>query len=410
MSPQNIFYIIVGILIFDYLVERVLEYLNDKNWSDSIPDELKSYYDEDKVKKSSAYNQTKNRFGMITSSFSFILILSVLFFGGFSWLDTFVRSFTTNPILMALMFFGILGIASDILTTPFSLYSTFVIEEKFGFNKTTLKTFFLDKIKGYFLGAIIGGALLSALVWFYEKTGESFWLYAWGIIVAFMIFMTMFYASLIVPLFNKLEPMKEGELRSAIEAFCSKVGFPLRDLYVMDGSKRSTKANAFFSGLGKSKRIVLFDTLIEKQSTEEIVAVLAHEIGHFKKKHTRTSLVISVLQTGLMFFLLSLVIRNPLLANALEIESVSFHIGMLTFGLLYSPISMLLGIGMSILSRKNEYEADRYAKENYNAEALQTSLKKLSSDHLSNLYPHPAYVFVHYSHPPLLSRLKALKT
>ncbi|PCJ81362.1 MAG: peptidase M48 [Flavobacteriales bacterium] len=407
---QTIFIIIVSILVFNYLLERVLEYLNNKTWSNELPKEAEGIYDSEKYKKAREYDRINSRFGFLTSTFSFLLMIGMLFFDGFAFLDEFVRNYTEHPILMALLFFGILAVASDILTEPFSLYSTFVIEEKFGFNRTTVKTYIFDKIKSAILGAIIGGGLFSLFVWFYETAGEYFWLYAWALVTVFMLFMAMFYSSLIVPLFNKLTPLEEGGLRTEIEDYCKKVGFKLNNLFVIDGSKRSTKANAFFSGLGPKKKIVLYDTLIEKHTNDELLAVLAHEVGHYKKKHTRTSIFISVLQTGLTLYLLSLMINLPQFSIALGAEKQSFHIGIIVFGMLYSPLSMILGLGMNILSRKNEFEADAYAKETYKGEPLRTALKKLSVDNLSNLTPHAAYVFFHYSHPPLLKRLKALKT
>lgn len=405
---STIFYIILGILIFDYLLERLLDYLNITYWSNTIPSELEGIYDAEQYKKSQDYEKTKTRFSILTSTLSLAAMLLMLILGGFAWLDDFVRSYTENPILMALLFFGILGLAADILSTPLSLYSTFVIEEKFGFNKTTPKTFLLDKIKGWVLGAIIGGGLLALIVWIYGSTGEWFWIVAWGAISFFTIFMTMFYSNIIVPMFNKQTPLEEGSLRTAIEAFAEKVGFKLKNIYVMDGSKRSTKANAYFTGLGAKKRIVLFDTLIKEQTDEELVGVLAHEIGHYKKKHTLTGTIISILQTGLMLYILSLFIGNPILSQALGAEQGSFHLGILAFGLLYSPLSLLLGLAMNGLSRKNEFTADRYAGENFKPKPLMNALKKLSVNHLSNLHPHPAYVFFYYSHPPLLERLRAL--
>lgn len=405
---KTFFIIIIAIILFNFLLERLLDYLNLKNWSNELPEELKGIYDAEKYRKSQDYFKANSNLAVITSTVSLLMILAMLFFKGFAFVDSYARSVTDNPILIALLFFGILGIASDLIGTIFSVYSTFVIEEKFGFNKTTVKTFILDKIKGYIMAAIIGGGLLSLIIWIYQSSGEYFWLFAWGVISLFSIFATMFYASVILPLFNKLTPLEEGELRTAIESYCNKVRFKLDNLFIMDGSKRSSKANAFFSGLGAKKKIVLFDTLIEKQTTEELVGVIAHEIGHYKKKHTLTSVVLSIAQMGLMLFIMSLFLSNPDLSKALGVEQPSFHIGILAFGLLYSPLSMLMGIGMSVISRKNEFEADRFAAETYAAKPLQDALKKLSVDSLSNLKPHPAYVFVHYSHPPLLERLKAL--
>jgi len=406
---QTIFYIIIGIIIFDYILERILDYLNSTYWSNELPSELSGIYKEEEYKKSQNYEKETTRFSLITSSFNLILMLLMLFLGGFAFVDAFVRQYTQNPILTALLFFGILGFAADILTTPFSLYSTFVIEEKFGFNKTTVKTFILDKLKGWLLTLIIGGGLLALVVWIYQSTGEWFWIIAWAVIGGFTIFMTMFYSEIIVPLFNKQEPLEDGDLRNSIESFAKKVGFKLKNIFVMDGSKRSTKANAYFSGLGAKKRIVLFDTLIKDHTNDELVGVLAHEIGHYKKKHTLIGTIVSVLQTGFMLYILSLFIGNPALSQALGVEQSSFHISILAFGLLYSPLSIILGLVLNVVSRKNEFTADRFAGKNFKPQALQDALKKLSVNHLSNLRPHPAYVFFYYSHPPLLKRLKALE-
>jgi STE24 endopeptidase len=330
-------------------------------------------------------------------------------FYGFAYVDSLVWSVTSNAIWAALLFFGILMFASDILNIPFSIYDTFVIEEKYGFNKTTPKTFVFDKIKGWLLGALIGGGLLALVIFIYQKTQNMFWIYAWLVVAVFSIFMSMFYSNLIVPLFNKQTPLEEGELRSSIENFAQKVGFKLDNIFVINGSKRSAKANAYFTGLGPKKRIVLYDTLINDMKTEELVAVLAHEIGHYKKNHIIQGLIISLIQTGIVLFIFSLLIDSPLLSKALGVQEPNFHIGLIAFGILYSPVSFILGIFMNMLSRKNEYQADAFAAENYKPEALASALKKLSVKNLSNLTPHPRYVFFNYSHPPLLERLKHLK-
>ena len=405
---ETLFYLILIIVIADFLFERTLGYLNRTRMSEVLPDELKGIYNEEKYRKSQQYLKVNSKFGMLTSTLSFLAILAMLLFDGFAWVDQLVRQWTENPILMAILFFGILGLASDILSTPFSVYDTFVIEERFGFNKTTLKTFFLDKIKGWLVGGLIGGGLLALVVWIYLGTGDYFWLVAWVALTLFSVFMSMFYSNLIVPLFNKQTPLEEGELRNAIEAFAEKVGFKLKNIYVINGSKRSTKANAYFTGLGPKKRIVLYDTLIEKHTTDELVAVLAHEIGHYKKKHTTTGLVLGIIQSGILLYILSLFIGNPVLSKALGASEASFHMGILAFGILYSPISTVLGVIMNVISRKNEYAADRFATVNFNGQSLADALKKLSVENLSNLRPHPAVVFVHYSHPPLLRRLKAI--
>jgi STE24 endopeptidase len=298
--------------------------------------------------------------------------------------------------------------ASDILHTPFEVYDTFVIEQKFGFNKTTVKTFILDKLKGWLLGAIIGGGLLAVIILIWQKTQMLFWIYAWLVVSAFSVFMVLFYSNLIVPFFNKQTPLQEGELRDAIQQFAGKVGFKLDNIFVIDGSKRSTKANAYFTGFGAKKRIVLYDTLINEMETDEIVAVLAHEIGHYKKKHVLQGLVISLLQTGVLLFVFSLFVGSPVLSKSLGVENPNFHIGLVAFGILYTPFSFVLDIFMNLLSRKNEYQADAFAAQNFNPGSLASALKKLSVKNLSNLTPHPLYVFFHYSHPTLLQRLEHL--
>lgn len=410
MSSTTIFYIIIGLLIADFIFDFWLDSLNAKKYNDPIPDELKDVYDEAEYKKSQAYKKTKHKFGNLTGGISFVATLCFFIFGGFSFVDGIARTVSDNEIIIALVFFGIIMLASDVLTTPFSYYSTFVIEEKFGFNKTSKKTFFLDKIKGWFIGAVLGGGILALIIWFYQHTGSNFWLYAWGLVAIFSVFINMFYSKLIVPLFNKQTPLEEGELKTAITSYANKVGFKLNAIYVIDGSKRSTKANAYFSGFGTTKRITLYDTLIKDLSTEEIVAVLAHEVGHYKKNHIIFNLMASVALTGITLFILSLFVNNPVLSEALGVHQSAFHIGLIAFGILYSPISEITGLGMNIISRKFEYQADNYAKETFAAEPLVTSLKKLSKNSLSNLTPHWLYVFVHYSHPTLLERFKNLKS
>jgi len=409
MTTNIVFNIIVAILVLDFVLERWLDFLNSRNRAITLPDELKDIYDESQYRKQQEYKKVNDRFALITSSFSFMLILLMLFLNGFSMVDGWAREITLHPVLMVLVFFGILGLAADLLTTPFSLYDTFVIEEKFGFNKTKPGTFVLDKLKGWMLGIIIGGGLLALVVWFYRITESRFWLYAWILATVFSIFMAMFYSSLIVPLFNKQTPLAEGALREAIREFSDKVGFRLDNIYVIDGSKRSAKANAYFTGLGPKKRIVLYDTLIKELSIREIVAVLAHEIGHYKKKHTLTGMITGIIQTGITLFILSFFIGNPALSGALGSGQPSFHMGLIAFGILYSPVSMLAGLLLNFVSRKNEYTADRFVRDNYDAGELVNALKKLSSRNLSNLTPHPVYVFFHYSHPTLLQRIRELQ-
>ena len=409
MTPENIFYILIGILLLDFTIESWLDYLNAKHYNDPIPSELQDVYTEEEYKKSQAYKKENNRFSMWSSLFSLAVTLSFFFFKGFAFVDNFVRQFTTNEIVVTLLFFGIIMIGNDILNTPFSYYHTFVIEEKYGFNKSTKKLFWMDKIKGWLLTIIIGGLILALISWFYQQTGDLFWIYTWIFMALFSIFLTLFYSSLIVPLFNKQTPLAGGDLKIAIQDFAQKVGFELDNIFVIDGSKRSTKANAYFSGFGAKKRIVLYDTLINDLNTNEIVAVLAHEIGHYKKKHVFINMLLSILITGFTLYILSLFIGNSLLSEALSVSKPSFHIGLIAFGILYAPISSITGLLMNYLSRKFEYQADNFAKENFSESALISALKKLSKNSLSNLTPHKWYVNYHYSHPTLLQRILALK-
>ena len=406
---NTIFVVIIGVLFFGYILDRVLDTLNLRYIVPELPEELKDIFDPEEYQKSQLYKRDNTRFSFLTSTLSLVLMLLLFFLGGFGWLDRWILSLTGNYIVHVLLFFGTLGLVSDILTTPFSVYGTFVIEERYGFNRTTVKTFILDKIKGWLLGALIGGGLLALITWIYLLTGPIFWLIVLGVVTLFSLFMIMFYSNLIVPLFNKQTPLEEGSLRTKIEEFALTAGFKLDNIYVMDGSKRSSKANAYFTGLGPKKRIVLFDTLIQDLEEEEIVAVLAHEVGHYKKKHTGTGFILSTIQSAITFYLFSLFVGMDSFAVALGGEEASFHLGLIAFGILYSPISMLIGLGTNYFSRYNEYQADRYASEKYDGSKLISSLKKLSKSNLSNLTPHPAYVFFHYSHPTLLQRIKAMQ-
>ena len=405
MTPTTLFYIIIAIIIVNFIIGKILDFLNAKHYNDILPLEVVDVYEENDYKKSQLYKKTNFKFSNVTSLFSIVLTVLFFIFDGFEFVDSVARNLSNNTIIISLIFFGIIMLGSDILTTPFSYYKTFVIEEKFGFNKSTKKLFWLDKLKGWLMTIILGGLILSLIVWFYETTGTNFWIYAWALVAVFTLFMNLFYSTLIVPLFNKQTPLEDGDLKTEIEIFAQKVDFKLDNIFVIDGSKRSTKANAYFAGFGKTKRIVLYDTLINDLSTEEIVAVLAHEVGHYKRKHTIFNLVSSILLTGITLYLLSLFIDNKLLSQALGVQQPSFHVGLIAFGILYSPISEITGLIMNFISRKFEYQADDYAKKHYGAIALITSLKKLSKNSLSNLTPHKAYVFMHYSHPTLRNRI-----
>lgn len=410
MTASNILCVIMGIYILDFVFERFLGYLNTTRWSNVIPEELQGIYDDKEYTRQQDYSKVNYKFGRYSAYLTFVLMVLVFGFGIFGTIDTYVYdNISQNPIINALVFFAIFGVASDIIGAPFEWYSTFNIEERFGFNKMTPKTFILDKVKGYLLGAVLGGGLLSLIIFIYHKTPDFFWLWAWLVVSTFSILVAMFYTSIILPLFNKQSPLEAGSLRDKIEEFSTKVGFQLDNIYIMDGSKRSTKANAFFSGLGPRKRIVLYDTLVSELSEEEIVAVLAHEVGHQKRKHILKSTVISLLSTGAMFYILSLFLGNEALCIALGATKASFHVSILAFGILYTPISFFLGILMSQFSRKNEFEADDFAKEFYDSAPLISGLKKLSVKSLSNLRPHPFYVFCYFSHPTLLQRIENLR-
>ncbi|MCL6219983.1 M48 family metallopeptidase [Zunongwangia pacifica] len=408
MNPETLFYIIVALILADFIFDKILDTLNARHFDDPLPPELSDVYDKEEYEKSQHYKKENYKFGILISGFSLVLTLGFLFLDGFEWVDHIARGFSDNEIVISLIFFGIIMIGSDILTTPFSYYATFVIEEKYGFNKTSKSTFFIDKLKGWLLMAILGGGILALIVWFYQFAGSDFWWYAWILIAVFSIFLNMFYAKLIVPLFNKQSPLEDGSLRVKIENYAKSVGFQLDNIFIIDGSKRSTKANAYFSGFGSEKRVTLYDTLVNDLEEEEIVAVLAHEVGHYKRKHIIFNLVASVLTTGFTLWLLSLFVGNAVLSQALGVETPSFHIGLIAFGILYSPISEITGLIMNLISRKFEYQADNYAKETYNAKDLISSLKKLSKNSLSNLTPHKTYIFWHYSHPSLLQRYRNL--
>ncbi len=405
---QFLFVAIIIILVADFGLERTLALLNIRHSKLKLPAILNDIYDADKYVQQQDYFRVNAKFGLLTSTFSFAVTLAMFVFGGFAWIDQLVQNVVVSDILTPVLFFAVLYFANDIIGIPFELYDTFVIEQKFGFNKVTPSLYIIDKLKGYLLTAIIGGGLLSAVVWIYTLTPEYFWLLAWAVITAFSLFMAMFYSEIIVPLFNKQTPLEEGELRTEIEKFANKVGFKLTNIFVIDGSKRSTKANAYFTGLGKKKRIVLYDTLMDKMTVDEIVAVLAHEVGHYKYKHTLKNMMISIPSTLVLFYAFGLILQSDALAQALGGTKASFHLNAVAFSILYSPISLVLDIFSNVLSRKFEYQADAYAASNNFGKQLISGLKKLSATSLSNLMPHPLYVFFHYSHPTLFQRVTKL--
>ena len=409
---MNLFAIIIlSSILIGFILDAVADMLNMKALDGKLPEEFKEVYDEQTYAKSQEYTKTRTRFGIISSIFDLAILLAFWFGGGFNIVDEWARSFGFGDIVTGLVFVGVLMVAKTIISLPFSIYSTFVIEERFGFNKTDAKTFVLDLIKGLILGIVIGAPLLAGIIAFFAYAGPFGWLYAWLTVTAFSLILQFVAPTWIMPLFNKFVPLEDGSLKQAIDKYADKVNFPLKGVFVMDGSKRSSKSNAFFTGFGKNKRIALFDTLIDNHSESELVAVLAHEVGHYKKKHILKNMVISIAHTGVLFFLLSIFLSNELLFDAFYMDEVSIHAGLIFFGMLYAPVEMILSVFMQISSRKHEFEADNFARETIDEpEDMVNVLKGLSKDNLSNLTPHPFYVFLNYSHPPVLERIKAIRS
>ncbi len=406
---QTFYFIIIGAIIFEYVLSTFSSVLNMNSIDERIPEGFENYYDKKKYAKSQLYLKDKTMFGLLSSTFNLILILIVIHTGLFGNLDIFVSETTDNQILRGLMFFGILFLINDIINIPFSIYSTFVIEEKFGFNKTTVKTYIFDKLKGYGLTIVLGSLVMSLILYFFNTYTTNGWIIAWGVITAFIIAVQPLFVHVIAPMFNKFTSLKEGELRSAIEDFSEKVNFPIGRIDVMDGSRRSAHSNAYFSGFGKSRRIALFDTLLEKHSTEEIVSVVAHEVGHYKKKHIIMGTILGILETGLMLFIFNLLMNYQALFNVFGVQNISVYGGLVFFGMLYAPVSLITSMGTTAMSRKNEFEADAYALETTRKpEPLISMLKGLSASNLSHLTPHPLMVFLSYSHPPVTDRIKAV--
>lgn len=408
---ENTYYIIIiGALLFEYILSTVSSVLNMNSITESVPEGFQDHYDEDKYSKSQAYLKDKTRFGLLSGAFSLILTLVVIHSGVFGDLDSFVRENASNSIIAGLIFFGILFIINDIINLPFALYSTFVIEEKYGFNKTTYQTFVIDKLKGYGLTIVFGSLIMIPVLYFFNTYGSNAWWIAWGLITVFIIAVQPLFVNVIAPMFNTFTPLEEGELRTSIENFAKKVNFPIGRIDVMDGSRRSAHSNAYFSGFGKSRRIALFDTLLDKHSTEEIVSVVAHEVGHYKKKHIVTGTALGILETGFMLFVFNYFITDLELFKVFGVEKASSYCGLIFFGMLYSPVSLLTSIFTTAMSRKNEFEADAYALETTKKEEpLVSMLKGLAASNLSHLTPHPLMVFLSYSHPPVSERIKAVK-
>ncbi|MFC1563321.1 M48 family metallopeptidase [candidate division KSB1 bacterium] len=403
--------IILSALIIDYAIDIITDILNIKAMKTDIPDEFEGVYDPDTYKKSQEYTKVRTKFGLIESTFDLTVLLIFWFSGGFNYLDTIVKGWELHPVWTGLTYIAVLILIKTVLGLPFSIYSTFVIEERFEFNKTTPKTFITDMLKGLMLAVLIGGPLLAGVLAFFQFAGNLAWLYCWLVTIVFTLFIQFIAPTWIMPLFNKFTPIEDGELKDSIFKYAGSVKFPLTGLFVMDGSKRSTKSNAFFTGFGKNKRIALFDTLIERHTVKELVSVIAHEVGHYKKKHILKGIVISIAHTGIVFYLLSIFLSHEGLFNAFYMDSLAIYTGLIFFGMLYSPIEMFLSIFMHIFSRRNEYEADNFAVTTTGdgGEPMIDALKKLSKHNLSNLTPHPLNVFLNYSHPPVLQRIGIIR-
>ena len=407
-SSESVFILLIVVIILNFLKDVFLDYLNSKNFDNKIPKIISDVYSSEKYLKSQEYKKSQYEFSKYSKIYSLIVVLCFFYFDGFLILDTFCRELFDNSILISLTFFGIIFFGNELLSLPFSIFFTFVIEEKFGFNKTTIKTYISDRLKSWILTILFGGGVLSFIIFQEQLIGENFWIVAWMFVTGITILLNGFYAQIIVPLFNTQSKLEDGELRTEIEKYSKKVGFNLSNIFVIDGSKRSSKANAYFSGFGKQKRVTLFDTLIDKLNKKQIVAVIAHEIGHYKKNHIIFNLFFSIIQTGIMLYILSLFIYMPVFSEALGIDNHSFHIGLITFSILFTPISEISSLIFNLFSRKFEYEADEFAKKTYDGKYLIEALKVLSKDSLSNLTPHPKYVWWHYSHPTLLQRVVRL--
>lgn len=402
-------WIIIIALFFQLTLNLIADLLNLSKLKDYLPEPFRDIYDKDRYRQSQEYLRANTKFGWITSIIDLATLLLFWFAGGFSFLDQWARSFGQGPVLTGLIFIGFLGVLKSVVSLPLSLYDTFVIEQRFGFNKTTMKTFVVDRIKGFMLVVLLGVPLACSILWFFEYSGPLAWLYCWIAVTFFSIIIQYFAPHWIMPLFNRFDPLPEGPLKKAIFKYAQSIRFPLGNVYVMDGSKRSSKSNAFFTGFGKNRRIVLFDTLISQHTTDELLSILAHEMGHYKKKHIMIGLMTAILESGFMFYMLSLFISYEGLFKAFFLDNISIYAGLVFFGMLYGPITFFTSLLTLAISRKNEYEADRFAvKTTQLRMPMISALKKLSVNNLSNLMPHPFYVLLHYSHPPVLERINTL--
>lgn len=407
----NLFaWVVLATVLLDYSLGLLADLLNLRALGAPLPERLTRVYDAAELERSRSYTRVRTRFARIESTAELVLFLVFWWLGGFAWLDGFSRSFDLSPIVTGLVFIGLLVVAKGVFSFPFRAWSTFVIEERFGFNRTTWKTFLLDTVKSALLAAVLGAPILAAILWFFGRAGELAWLYCWLVVSGLSVVLTAVFPTWILPLFNRFEPLEEGELRDALAGYARSVQFGLSGLFVIDGSRRSSRANAFFAGFGRNKRVALFDTLIESHTVPELVAVVAHEVGHYRRGHILKGMVISVAHSGVMFFLLSLFLGQQGLFAAFGVAEPSVYAGLVFFGMLYAPIELLLSLGLNALLRRHEFEADRFAVDTVEEPlAMVSALEKLSADSLSNPTPHPFYVTLHYSHPPLLQRLQAIE-
>ena len=407
---NTIAFIILFAFFFDFVLNVLADYLNLSRLRDDLPRDFEGVYDPERYRRSQEYLKDNTRFGWVTATFELTVILAFWFGKGFPLLDEWVRAFNYGPIVCGLIYMAALMLFKSILSLPFNIYHTFVIEERFGFNQTTWTTYILDMLKGLLLSVLLGAPLLSAILAFFEYAGTNAWWLCWVAVTLFMLGVQFVAPTWIMPLFNKFTPLEDGELKSAILSYAGSIKFPIENVYVMDGSKRSSKSNAFFTGFGTHRRIVLFDTLIKQHTTGELVAILAHEMGHYKKRHIIQSLILGILQMGFMLYLLSLFISYPGLFEAFYMPQASVYAGLIFFAMLYSPLDFFIGLFMQRRSRTNETAADRFSVETtQDSQSMVDALKKLSVHNLSNLMPHPFYVFLNYSHPPVLQRIKALQ-
>ena len=402
--------IILTALVGEYALSVLSSGLNLRSLSSAVPPEFSGVFDQQRYGRSQQYTRTRTQFGLILSTVNLVIMLAWWQLGGFEWLDKMLRTVGQGPVLTGLFYFGSLSLASTLLGLPFRVYSTFVIEQRYGFNRTTAVTFVTDLCKGLALGVILGGALLTVVLLFFEWAGTLAWLWCWLVATAFVLVVQFVAPTWIMPLFNTFTPLESGELREAILACARTADFPLKGIFVVDGSRRSSKANAFFTGLGRNKRIGLFDTLVQHYSVAELVAVVAHEIGHYKKGHILKGVMLQVGYMGALLFVMSIFLRQEGLFDAFYMTETSIYAGLVFFGLLFTPVELMLSLAVNAVSRKNEFEADAFAAGTTGSEATLISvLKKLSAESLTNLTPHPLHVFLHYSHPPVLQRIEALR-